>query len=484
MQLSLQKSWLIPVLLFCTAVFIYALFGFNGKLVRDDAIWLYSGQQMAQGIPPYVSIFDFKSPLGPMLAGVSAWTAYLVGGDDIFSVRFVFFLLSCFTVVAVYYWCKTLFRSQAAGILSAIAFLGFWGFARHAGSGPQAKTAMVFLQVLALHYTSRKRWFWAGFCGALAAWAWQPAAIFVIIPFLLACLQSDRKSYGRLLLGACIPSLIILAYFVYYGAFQDLLDGAVLFTLNELQRGRPFLEHVRFVRRTLLDGFPYAFVPICLGFLALLWSYPWRRRGRSWRQVLADDPCAGLWLTLPLPMLWSLSDFQGYDDFFIFLPYVAVGFGGLLFYVAKRLSVWRSQWYRLLVGLFAAAMLVPSALFYNAKRVEIGHYLDLQRAWARTIEAELVQDGTLMSIGTPELLVLTHRRNAHRFLYIVEGIDSFIHDKTPGGFEGWLAEIEKTAPRVIGFKYSPGQHMDRLREWLTGHYHETRVGDWTLFVRP
>jgi hypothetical protein len=484
MQLSLQKSWSIPVALFCIAALVYALFGFNGKLVRDDAIWLYSGQQMAQGIPPYVSIFDFKSPLGPMLAGIGAWAAYLVGGDDVLFVRVIFFLLSCLAVVAVYYWSRTLFRSRSAGVLAAVAFLGFWGFARHAGSGPQAKTAMVLFQVLALYYASEKKWFWSGFTGALAAWAWQPAAIFVVIPFLLAVLQSDRKSCWRLLLGAVVPSLAILAYFVYHGGLWDLLDGAVLFIFNEMQRGKPFLEHVRYVRRTLLEGFPYAFVPICLGFLFLIGSYPWRRRGRTWRRMLADDPFAGLWLTLPLPVLWSLRDFQGYDDFFIFLPYVAIGFGGLLFYLARRLCARRSGWYALLVGLFIAAMLVPSALFYNAKRAEIGRYLDLQKGWAQTIEKELVQGGTLMSIGTPELMVLSHRRNTHRFLYIVEGIDSFIQDNTPGGFEAWLADIDKAAPRVIGFKYSPGKYMDRLREWLAAHYQETRVGDWTLFVRP
>lgn len=485
MQAMRRQTFLIPLLIFCTAAFMYALFGFNGKLVRDDAIWLYGGQQMAQGIPPYVSIFDFKSPLGPMLAGVGAWLALLLHGDDILYVRLLFFLLSCFTVVAVYYWSASLYRSRAAGVLAAVVFLTFWGFTRHAGSGPQAKTAMVLFEVLALYFAGEKKWFRQGCCGALAAWAWQPAAIYILIPSLLAALQADRrKALLRLVLGAALPSLLILAYFFYHGAFRDLLDGAVLFTLNELQRGRPFLEHLRYVRRTLMEGFPYAMVPIGLGFLTLAWSYPWRRHGRSWRQLLADDPFAGLWLTLPLPLLWSVSDFQGYDDFFIFLPYVAVGFGGLLFHLARWWSAQRPVLYRALLGLFIAAMLVPSALFYNAKRNQIGRYLDQQKQWAQTIEKELVGQGTLMSIGTPELMVVSHRRNAHRYLYIVEGIDSFIDDKTPGGFAGWLADIEKTAPAAIGFKYSPGQHMERLQRWLADHYRETRVGDWTLYVQP
>ena len=143
MVLSKVRPWSptrgIAVGLFLLAALIYSQFGFNGKLVRDDAIWLYGGQQMAQGIAPYVSIFDFKTPLGPMVAGLAVWAANQVGGDDIFFVRFFFFLISCAVVVALFFWARALFKRRGPAVLTAVIFLCFWGFARHAGSGPQAK---------------------------------------------------------------------------------------------------------------------------------------------------------------------------------------------------------------------------------------------------------------------------------------------------------------------------------------------------------
>jgi hypothetical protein len=33
---------------------IYAFHGFDGWLYRDDAIYLYAGQQFADGVAPYV----------------------------------------------------------------------------------------------------------------------------------------------------------------------------------------------------------------------------------------------------------------------------------------------------------------------------------------------------------------------------------------------------------------------------------------------
>lgn len=61
--------WLAPLLVFALAALAYSLYGFQEKMVVDAAMIMYSGQRMAEGIPPYVSIFDNKPPLSPLLAG-------------------------------------------------------------------------------------------------------------------------------------------------------------------------------------------------------------------------------------------------------------------------------------------------------------------------------------------------------------------------------------------------------------------------------
>lgn len=487
--MNYKSHTVLAILIFLSAILIYAQFGFNGKLARDDAIWVYGGQQMAKGIPPYVSIFDFKSPLGPMLAGGAAWIAYLTGGDDILYIRLLYFLFSCLTVVALYSWSHALFHSRIAAVLTAVVFLGFWGFSRHAGSGPQVKTVMVLFQVVALYSMAKKNWFFAGLFGGLAAWTWQPAAIFPMLFCLLAFLHKDRlRSVSKVISGAVVPSLVIVGYFLMKHAGTELCQGAVLFNMQQLQRGAPFVQHLKYMARTLFDAFPVWIYGIALGLLVIIYFYIWRygKNDRSWLRLLRNDPFAGLLLSFPFPVLWSIRDFQGYDDFFIFLPYAATGLGLVLFWIIRGVaSLWpqvnRLRLYMSIV--LCVLLIVPSAWFYRQKKGEIGTYLLKQKEWAHQIETNYLHGGSLMSIGTPELMAISHRRNAHRYLYIVEGIDSLIDQETPGGFESWLQYIAETDPAVIGFKYAPGKFMDHLQNWLKLHYQESRVGDWTLYIR-
>src|ERR671938_804698 len=155
----------LPLLVLFLAVFVYGMYGFDGVLLRDHSIYLYSGQRMAEGVPPYVSIFDHKGPLSPMIAGLGVMLSKLLDGDDIYTVRAVFFASGCLTVVAVYLLGKSVFRSQAAGVLGALTFLGFYGFAESVASGPEPKTPMILFETLSLLFASQKRWFWASFFG-------------------------------------------------------------------------------------------------------------------------------------------------------------------------------------------------------------------------------------------------------------------------------------------------------------------------------
>ena len=153
---------------------------------RDGALYLYSGQRMAEGVPPYVSVFDHKGPLAPMLAGAGVILSKLLNSDEIMTVRVVFFLMGCLAVISAYLLGSTLFRSPRAGIFAALTFLGFFCFARYATAEPEAKTPMVFFEVLALLLTSQKSWFWAGLSGSLAFLVWQHMVVFPLVTLVLA----------------------------------------------------------------------------------------------------------------------------------------------------------------------------------------------------------------------------------------------------------------------------------------------------------
>jgi len=80
-------------------------------------------------------------------------------------------------------------------------------------------------------------------------------------------------------------------------------------------------------------------------------------------------------------------------------------------------------------------------------------------------------------------MVLLHKTNPNPYLFIIAGIDNKIDATTPSGFEGWLEELERYDPSVIALGPIGGKFKPMLTDWLQSHYRETKVGDWTLFVK-
>jgi hypothetical protein len=196
------------LLIFALAAAVSSLYGLGGGLSRDGAIYLYSGQRMAEGVPPYVSVFDHKGPLAPMLAGAGVMLSKLLNSNDIMTVRVVFFLMGCLAVVSAYLLGSSLFKSQRAGIFAALTFLAFFSFGRYATAEPEAKTPMLLFEVLALLLTSQKRWFWAGLCGSLAFLVWQPMVVFPLVILILAATQpagARSSALSRAVSGAGLP---------------------------------------------------------------------------------------------------------------------------------------------------------------------------------------------------------------------------------------------------------------------------------------
>lgn len=486
-----RPSLLTALLVFLISAVIFSLYGFEGTLVRDDAIYLYSGQQMAQGIPPYVSAFDFKGPLAPLISGMGVSIATLLNLDDILVVRIVFFVLSSFAVVGLYLLGSTLFSSHKVGLLAAFTFVGFSGFGIHAASGPRAKTPMVVFEILSLLLTARKKWFWAGICGSLAFLAWQPAGIYAFIAVLLAILQSEpgrpRVRNGLLAIcGVLIPLVIVSLYFWYKGALYDLVDGTILFNLYHLERTPyPLLKHITRPIWLVFTYYSSMALPIFIGFFMVFVMYVWRSRlyGSSFVNLVRKDPFSALLLSFPICIILSLIDLQGYPDLYIFLPYVALGFGWLLHVALDSvLKIKESGTTIQKVFLFLLCVILLGSAAYNYV-VTANHGLRAQRQRAQQIESQFGAEAKIVSIGVPEILALLNKTNPNRYVFITGGVYNKINATTPGGFEGWLDELERYDPSVIAYRESGGRFKPMLMQWLLRHYQKTKVGTWTLFVR-
>lgn len=483
-----ERRLFLPVLVLAMAVWVYGQYGFQGALTRDHAIYLYGGQKMAEGIPPYVSIFDAKGPLASALAALGVVISKVLRTDDIYTVRALFFLVGCLVVVSISLLAQHLFRTWRPALLAALTFLGFAGFAQYAGTGPEPKVPMLLFVVLSLLLTSQRKWFWAGVCGALSFLTWQPTLVFAVVTLFLAATEVQVSRARAVLLslaGIGLPLLITAAYFLYHGALFELVDAMILFNLFYLDHGPPSLaRHLQVPINQLLAGYDTALVLVLLGFLMMIAFYVWRRtRCASLRDMLTRDPFAPLLLSFPAPVVWSLIDFQGVPDWYIFLPFVAIGAGYFIELAIRYVERYGGTRPILRSSLIAGMciILVAVAMLPIPSRRESG--LTEQRQAAAEVERLLGKKGKFVSIGAPQLLVLLHRTNPNPYVFIIRGIDRYMDARVPGGFQGWLQQLEAYDPKVIAFGVTAGEHREELVNWLKTRYRTKKVEPWTLWIK-
>lgn len=484
---------LIAAVVAILSALLFAQYGFNGTLIRDDAIYVYSGQRLAEGVPPYVSAFDHKGPLAPILAGLGVMVARGLSMDDVIGARIPFFVLGSLSVGLLYLLAKDLFRSQVAGLLAAALFVNLWGYGRYVVSGPQAKTPVVFFELAVVLCLGNKRWFWSGFFGALAALTWQPMALLPLIGLILAYSQARSPGQRRSQLlwslgGSAVPVLAVLAYFAYAGALPELVEGAVVFNLRFLdRRGANWISTLKGIRNSFYIGYSTMAVPLAFGIIcfAIFELIRTRTVELNLRQTLRKDRYAVLWLAFPAFILISLLDFQRFFDLYPLLPFASLGFAWMLTAFIDSLggSEGLAEHWRVAIGGIMVFSLVALA-FFNYRREspsEVGGLFD-QREWTQHTMEGIGEDATVVSIGAPQALVLLGKTNPNRYIFITNGIDELIAARTPGGFAGWLDQLAEDDPAMIFYGATNGRWIPLFNDWLLERYVEVEDGEWQVFV--
>jgi hypothetical protein len=481
-----------PVL--AAAVFAFSLvawsgYGVEGTLVRDDAIYVYGGQQLAEGVPPYLSIFQIKGPLTTFLAGLGVAAGRSWGVDDLLAVRIGFALISALAAAALFGMTADLLRSPRAGLLAALCFVAFWGFGKHAFSGPRGKTPAVLAQIAALWLTSRRAWFASGLCGSLAFLAWQPMAIYAVGPFVVAVgsarsLREALRAGALVALGAALPVAATVAYFAAVGGLAELAEGVALFNLTYLDRPAIAISTRLWAPvLSVIRGYPQTALPIAIGLGAILFAYlrPVAVAGTGGLRAWLGSPFAPLLVTFPAPVLWSLLDYQDYPDFYPFLAYAAFGFAwaceGALSSIAAR---WRALASHALTATLVLALTAGSIALYRSTS-ERG--LVSQRRAAEEVTRILGPQARVASIGVPQVLVLLRARNPSRYVMLDDGTERLIEDTHPGGIQGWLAHMERARPDVVTVAGLGLRRRNEVLRWLQTHYTYHRVGPWSFFIR-
>jgi 4-amino-4-deoxy-L-arabinose transferase-like glycosyltransferase len=477
------------VLSIAIGVLLFTRFSIYGNLWRDESIYAYGGQQLANGVPVYLGIFDPKPPLPTFLTALGVLLGRLFGTDGLLTMRAEFFVFGLLAVVAIYWLGLKLWRSPLAALAGAAVFASFKGFAQDALPGPDAKTPGIFLAALSLGLLVRRRWFLAGLTGSLAFLDWQPLGVYAAAAVIAAVLAGGEeprwKRGARAVAGVAAPLVGTVLFLAIDGGLSQFIEASFNFPLTGLQRGHvTLLGNLRQIHK-IVNRYYGDTRFLFWGGLALLVVVlgAWLVRRRVQPERLF--PAAVVLGTLAALGAASVADFQGYPDLYPLLPYAAIGIGGAVAAVAPRIGSERARRAAAATALAGVALLVGLS-FHWYSGPEGGLSLHAERAYAARINRALDPGERLYVLGDPTPLVLTERRNPVRWIYLGSGVDRWaIKHDFGGSLAGWQANILAVNPPIVLVNlWTTGKGM-KMRHWLRKVYGTgTFLGSWRVFAKP
>jgi hypothetical protein len=465
-------------LLAVAAVVVFLVQGFDSILTRDLALYSYGAQQTVEGVPPYVSVLNRAGPLAHLVPAVGVGAARIVGMDDILGMRLLMLLISVACVWVLYILVRDLFHSRLAGVASATALLTFAGFVTYAVGGPREKTTLTLFVLLAFWAVLKQRWLVAGVCVALATLTWQPSFITGLLAAVVAIAGLGRTALLpaalRFAVGGLIPTAVITAGFALAGAMTEFLDGFVLINWRYTTPGRFYGFHDRV--ELLLGAFGVSFVVILTGLVAIMVFAALRARAAFRSREAPDLAVVGIGVATFGGVVWSLFVFNGWADLMVLLPSAALGVGALAAEVQERVPGRGGR--SILVGWSVVCLLAGLISSFENRE----HTLDRQRAEVDAMFAAAPSDATMLSVGGPEPLVLTHRTNPIQHQMFLAGLEDYVDDTWPGGLEGLTEWVGEEQPTFIAVDH-PGWY-DWLAPTLEEDYVDvgTSPGDFTWYV--
>jgi hypothetical protein len=447
------------------AFLLYLLHGLHGELTRDLAVYSYAGQQVADGVPPYLEVLNRAGPLAHAIPAIGVGVARLGGFDDVVTMRVLFLLLATACTSAVYVLGRDLYARRLGGLVSAAVFLGFHGFIQYASNGPREKTPMTLFVVLTLWAVTHRRWFTAGVFVSLATLCLQiaffPSMAATVVGALLLARGSRLRALARVALGGAVPVAVLVVWFALAGSLGQSVDGFVLINARYTVPN-PLLENFASLREDALRVYGAVWVGLFLGGIVLLAlgavlsrSPAWRRRQPS--VVVMPALAAGV----AVGLLWDLRDYDSWADLFPLLPFAAVGVGSLVPLLSDLLA---PRALRVVTAAASVAAVAVSAHWAVTTRSDV---LDDQRRAVDAVLDQLPDDATVTSIEAPQPLVLTGRTNPTRHQMFRAGLEDYVDDTWPGGLDGFGRDLVDNRPTLVAMGDST---YDYWRDAITPAY--------------
>jgi hypothetical protein len=436
-----RRSWSDPWLLVigALAAVTYCLIGFEGTLRRDIGLYVYGGQQVLAGDPPYVGVLNRAGPLAHLLPALGIAAGRLVGADDLTATRVLFMLLAVASVMLAYALARDVFGSRVAGLAAGVGLLACEGFSLLAAWGPREKTPMVSFMLAALLAAAHRRWLTAGVLVALATLTLQ-IALFALLPAMLvamACAGAGGRirALARFVGGGLLTVGLALAGFAAAGALRDLLDGFLLLNATNAEAPSPALTRRGEVWNRLVAGFGWSMLVVLGGLVALWVAALARLAGAAGRRDAATAMVVAGAVGGLSAVAWSAVDFDNWPDAFLVLPFSVLGVGVVASAIQRRLPISLSA--VVLACCLAAAVAATVRFAAEGGDPAERHGLREQRA-SVTAVLEVVPEAEIWSLEGPQALVLSGRRNPTRHQMMGPGLVEHLDETWSGGFSGFI----------------------------------------------
>lgn len=460
--------------------------GFTNGVTRDVALYVYAGQAVADGEPPYVAVMNRAGPLAHLLPGLGVALGRLVGVADVTGARLLYFALAVLTPVLVYLVVRTVHGSRLAASVGAAAMVSYPIFAHFSTSGPDSKQPMVVFLALALALVVQRRMLAAGVATALATLTWQPVLFTAGAAALVMALTAGGGWRGRLTamaryaVGGLVTLAATVAYFAAVGAFSEFLDG--FWRANAYHRQPPLLGHWRAVWSGLDYWYGWRLWLLLGGLLLSVLLAGWllvRRPADDSRLAAARPGVLALGAATACAVGWSFYAFNAAPDSLLLLPVAAAGLGSGAALLVQQIATTPVR-LRALTAAVAGFVLVVVATTAQQMISTRSSNLLLGQRGASAVYDELPDDVTSLSIGVPQPLALAGRRSVSRYVLHSAGMAQWIDAEWPGGLPAYVAWLRDQEADVL---FTPPGPMPELIRPLDNDYFPVgRTPTWRVYL--
>jgi hypothetical protein len=474
---------------------VYAQFQFYKLPVGGDrANWDYIAQVIVRGGLPYRDVVNIKSPLSAYIGAVAIVAMRPLGVRDIIAIRLACVAMGLLMAGFTFLLTVDYFDSKRAGVLAAFILLTFGPFLMANSGGIQPKTPMMLFGLIALWAIGEDRPFLAGLFGMLSALSWQPGLLYVGAAGLAFSryLTSWRDlKVARVIAGAALPLAILIAYFWAAGALRDFYLWTIDFNLRVYgpREMKPLSSFGHYLLQMLTGPFRHEAVYLVLAALGVslaLWREVMRARKTGIRGLIDAAWRHAVLIALFVYFAFCALDYQGFGDFFPFLPYIGTfaGFamiylldgGGELLQKAWRFTkqpAFKTAGFVLILAAVSGYCLI-GAFKFNKKFPTLRD----QDAEVAEMVKQLGPGDKVYVHGLTEVLVISGLDNASPYYFLDRGKDIYLDRIEPGGFQGWLDRLKAERPKIVALaRLGHVVHRQDFFRWMEEEYelHNGRI---------